>query len=112
MSKDEFTAIDCITSFGIERCAGELFEAHGFCFCITNSIDSEIYQAIELSTGLPACERYVFDFIHQKACIDDIKQWIEGSGAMFAGDITQKGRALLAKNERGFPMNDKAKITK
>ena len=43
------------TTCGVRVCEGELFEAHGFQFCITNSFDPVIYYAIEVTSGMSAC---------------------------------------------------------
>lgn len=39
MSKTKHITINRATAFGIAQCTGELFEAHGLQFCITNSVD-------------------------------------------------------------------------
>ena len=43
MSKTKHITINRATAFGIAQCTGELFEAHGLQFCITNSVDPQIY---------------------------------------------------------------------
>ena len=95
------------TPCGVRVCEGELFEAHGFQFCITNSFDPVIYYAIEVTSGMSACKRFTFYFENEYACIKAVKQWIVQNGALFDNNLLDRSKKALIKYNIKFPLNNK-----
>lgn len=103
--KNQILIINRATDHGIDQCGGELFEAHGFQFCITNSFDEGVYHAIELSTGISICSRFVCSYLTEKGCINSVKTWIKKHRDDFAPSLIEKGKALLTGNGLNYPLN-------
>lgn len=105
IDKDFILTINRATANGVDQCAGELFEAHGFQFCITNSFDEGKYYAIEWTTGISICSRFVCNYLKEQGCINAIKQWITKHPDDFTPSLVENGRELLAKNGLTYPLN-------
>lgn len=97
--------INRATAHGVDQCGGYMFEAHGFQFCITNSFDEGRYHAIELTTGVSICSRFVCDYSTEKKCIDSIQSWIKRHRDNFAPSLIEKGKALLSEYGLNYPLN-------
>ena len=105
MSKTKHITINRAPAFVIAQCTGELFEAHGLQFCITNSVDPQIYGAIELSTGALACERYTFDYLREESYVKSIKRWIKKNKIQFREEVFEAAREVLSMYQIDFPLN-------
>lgn len=104
-NRNFIVTINRATAHGIDQCGGELFEAHGFQFCITNSFDEGKYHAIELTTGVSVCSRFVCNYVTEKGCITSIRQWIKSHRDDFAPSLIEKGKELLTAHGLNYPLN-------
>lgn len=93
------------TNGGITICCGELFEYAGLQFCITNSFDSNVYYAIEVSTGLSAHEVFTFDYDTEQACTNALKRWIRTHISLFNDGMFERSKKMLSENNYKFPLN-------
>lgn len=105
-NKDLIITINRATAHGVDQCGGELFEAHGFQFCVTNSFDEGKYYAIELTTGVSVCSRFVCNYTTEQGCINSVKNWIKKHRADFAPSLIEKGKQLLAEHALNYPLNN------
>lgn len=99
--------INRATTCGIRTCVGELFEAHGFQFCVTNEIENGMYYAIELQTGMSACSHLICEYKTEQECIGSIKTWIMYNGKLFTDRTFESSKKTLAKYNINFPLNKK-----
>lgn len=104
--KDLIITINRATANGIDQCGGEPFEAHGFQFCITNSFDEGKYYAIELTTGISVCSRFVCNYATEQGCINAVKNWIKKHRDEYASSLIEKGRIMLAEHGLSYPLNN------
>lgn len=95
------------TSGGISTCYGYLYEYEDIQFCITNSIDNNIYHAIEVSTGLSACTAFTFDYKTEASCINSLKRWIRRNINKFDDGTLERSKKLLFSNGINYPLNNK-----
>lgn len=105
IDRNFIVTINRATSDGVDQCGGELYEAHGFQFCITNSFDEGKYYAIELTTGASVCSRFVCNYVNEKGCISSIKLWIRNHRDDLTPSLIEKGKVLLTKHGLSYPLN-------
>lgn len=95
------------TDSGISTCYGELYEYKGFQFCITNSFDSCIYYAIEVSTGMSAHKAFTFEYVTEQSCINSLKRWIRNNINKFNKGTFERSKRRLSSFKIEYPLNDR-----